>query len=314
MSRGSALSRSLLSLMLVAAVAEVACGAGDDTSAPPTAGSATGATMTSTASTGTAAGGTATTGASTGAGGTAGVGATSGGGSAGTSTTGAGGNAGTGGRSTGGNGTDAGRGGAGIGGSNGGIDAGNLVDQLLALTQGCAKIVSSHTYKLDNGQAVNICGLNGAIYFTADMDIDCDGRNIGDGKCPGNDCCYQPDTAFHNNAGQPLAASVTPYVVIPNDFHIAGLAGGNVVAVIYNRQLEFAVFGDTGPIDIIGEASYACAAGLGINPDPGNGGIGSGVTYIAFTGTGAKPADIENQSQTATLGQQLAQMLLQSNP
>jgi glycosyl hydrolase group 75 (putative chitosanase) len=271
--------------MLAASMIALACGVGDDTSAPRgPSGAATGSGGNTTASVSTAGPSTSAT--------------TNGSGTAG----------------GGGGGADGGGGGPGIDGSNGGFDAGNIIDQLLALTQGCAKIVSSHTYKLDNGQAVNICGLNGAIYFTADMDIDCDGRNVGDGKCPGNDCCYQADTAFHNNAGQPLAASVTPYVVIPNDFHIAGLAGGNVVAVIYNRKLEFAVFGDTGPIDIIGEASYACAAALGINPDPGSGGIGGGVTYIAFTGSGSKPADIENQSQTATLGQQLAQNLLQNNP
>jgi hypothetical protein len=213
-------------------------------------------------------------------------------------------------------GRDASTGSGGTGGSTP-ADAGSLVDQLLARTKACANVVSSHDYALDNGQRVNICGMNGAVYWTADMDIDCDGRDVGDGKCPGNDCCYQPDTAFHNNSNQPLAASVTPYVVIPNDFHFAGLDttnGGNVIAVIYNRQLLFAVFGDTGPADIIGEASYATAAKLGINPDPGNGGVGSGVTYIAFVGTGTRPSDIENQTETATLGQQLAQKLIQNNP
>jgi hypothetical protein len=145
------------------------------------------------------------------------------------------------------------------------------------------------------------------------MDIDCDGRDVGDGKCPGNDCCYQPQTAFTNKAHQPLAASVTPYVVIPGDFKYTGLAGGTVVAVIYNNKLEYAVFGDTGPSNIIGEASYACAAGLGINPDAGNGGTGSGVTYIAFVGTGTVPSDIEDLAATKTLGEKLAATLLQSN-
>jgi len=45
-------------------------------------------------------------------------------------------------------------------------------------------------------------------------------------------------------------------------------ARGNVVAVIYNHKLQYAVFGDTGPTNLIGEASYATAKKLGIDPDP----------------------------------------------
>ena len=56
-----------------------------------------------------------------------------------------------------------------------------------------------------------------------------------------------------------------------------------MAAVIFNGKIQYAVFGDTGPTDIIGEASYACAQKLGINPDPKNGGVGSGVTYISGT-------------------------------
>ncbi len=40
--------------------------------------------------------------------------------------------------------------------------------------------------------------------------------------------------------------------------------------------------GDTGPDEIIGEASYATAKALGIDPDPETGGTDSGVTYIVF--------------------------------
>ena len=302
--------RFSIALGLAAAPAALACTVGDDgVTHPPATGSSGGAGGSVT--TGNTTGATTTMGNTTGATTTATATAT---------TTGGGGGAGSGGRgSAGSSGSalDAGRSEAGGAGGSSTVDAGALIDQLLRLTQSCAKVASSHTYKLDNGQAVNICAMNGAVYWTADMDIDCDGRDIGDGKCPGNDCCYQPQTAFTNRNGQPLAASVTPYVVIPNDFQYAGLdtnRGGNVIAVIYNRKLQYAVFGDTGPTDIIGEASYACAATLGINPDPGNGGVGSGVTYIAFVGTGTQPSDIENQTETATLGQQLAQKLIQNNP
>ena len=73
---------------------------------------------------------------------------------------------------------------------------------------------------------------------------------------------FQDGTAFQNSAGQALTASVTPYVVIPNDFSAPGLdpnGGGNVVAVIYKDRLLYAVWGDTGPPTIIGEALYILA-------------------------------------------------------
>jgi hypothetical protein len=189
-------------------------------------------------------------------------------------------------------------------------------DSLLALTNNGCKVVSQHSYALDNGTQVNICSLNGAIYWKADMDIDCDGKRTT--QCnETTDCCFQPDTAFHNLADQPLTASITPYIVIPNDFTFPGLDttnGGNVTAVIFNGKLQYAVFGDTGPTNIIGEASYACAQKLGINPDPSNGGVGGAVvTYITFVGSGTRPSDIENQTETATLGDKLATQLIANN-
>ena len=189
-------------------------------------------------------------------------------------------------------------------------------EQLLALTQGCAKVVSQHTYALDDGSKVPICALKGAVYFTADMDVDCDGKPTAN-KCGPDkklDCCFQPDTALHNGADEPLTAAVTPYVVIPQDFTYPGLTQGAVVAVIYNGHVQYAVFGDTGPVEIIGEASYACAEKLGIPPSAVNGGVGGKtVTYIAFTGTDTVPHDVENQSETTSLGQTLSARLVSDN-
>ena len=184
--------------------------------------------------------------------------------------------------------------------------------QLLALASGCAKPLS-HFYDIQGGTA-QICGLTGAVFWTADMDIDCDGRPTA-GKCDAaHDVSYLPDTAVHNLADQPLAAAVTPYVVIPNDFKTTGLKGGAVTAVIYKGQLLYAVFGDTGPDDIIGEASYAAAAKLGIDPDARTGGVGGKVvTYITFTGTGTVPKDVEDQAETQRLGAGLAAKLLEAN-
>src|SRR5450755_3533293 len=237
------------------------------------------------------------------------------------------------GASAGGNG-----GSAGLGGSTntlGTISGSPVIAQLLALTKNCTtanQIPNSHTYKLDNGMTTSICSLKGgtgnaggAIYYTADMDIDCDG--ITTAHCPGTgadmDCCYQDQTSFHgpnsmsNKDGTSLASENTPYVVIPQDVKFPGLDqnnGGNIIAVIYDNQLEFGVFGDQGPSDIIGEASVRTANGLGIPASPATGGVGGGVTYIVFVGTGSTPADMENIPQIQSLGATLTESLLQNNP
>lgn len=72
--------------------------------------------------------------------------------------------------------------------------------------------------------------------------------------------------------------------------------GGNIIAIVYKDQIEFAVWGDTiacqagDASEPIGEASVRAAVGLGIPSSPASGGVGSGVTYIAFAGPGA-PAE-----------------------
>ena len=152
--------------------------------------------------------------------------------------------------------------------------------------QSCRSVASIHPYATDDGAAenVDICAPQRRRVLEGRHGHRLRRPDVGDGKCPGDDCCYQPQTAFTTKSGGYLAASVTPYVVIPTDFRPTGLAGGGVVAVIYGGKLQYAVFGDTGPDNIIGEASYACAAALGIDPDPGTGGTDGPVTYIAFLG------------------------------
>ena len=197
-----------------------------------------------------------------------------------------------------------------------------IIGQLLGLTKPCsgAAIASKHTYIGDNGKPVDICKLNGAVYYTAKMAIDCDGKTTP--HCPGTgadkDCCYYNDTSFHTPKGEPLSAEYDPYVVIPQDFFYPGLDqnnGGNIIAVIYHNQLEFAVFGDQGPTDLIGEASFRTAANLGINSSPASGGVDGDVTYIVFTGTsGVQPTDLEDQAQIQKLGASLVQQLVSQNP
>jgi hypothetical protein len=85
---------------------------------------------------------------------------------------------------------------------------------------------------------------------------------------------------------------------------------GSVVAVLYQDHVEYGPLGDIGPTAIIGEASYAMAAALGMNPNPSSGGVGSGVTYIAFTPTNAILDVIEDHEEAVTVGIAHAQALL----
>jgi hypothetical protein len=194
------------------------------------------------------------------------------------------------------------------------------VNALLAITpQACAMKLSKDLDLETGGGAADagtagtaaVCGLKGAIYWVADMDITCDGRNTA-GKCTVD---HDADTFTHTRGGQALAPAVTPFVVIPANVNVTGLRAGTVVAVINqtNNKMTFAVFGDTSASSI-GAASWACAEKLGINPDPRLGGQrGNTVVYIAFTSANAVPNDVESQPETAALGQMLASKLLLDN-
>ncbi|MEU5770907.1 glycoside hydrolase family 75 protein [Streptomyces asoensis] len=187
---------------------------------------------------------------------------------------------------------------------------------LLAKVTSCSQI-SSGKYRTDDetSATVPVCGKNGAVFWKADMDIDCDGQRTS--KCSeSTDPWYQDDTAFHQSDGKPLRADTLPYVVVPSSSSIwnygsAGIKGGGVVAVIYQNKVEYAVVGDTGPTKIIGEASYATAKALGIDPDPENGGTDSGVTYILFKNSQVSP--IESHSAAVSLGDRLAQTFIRNN-
>ncbi len=149
------------------------------------------------------------------------------------------------------------------------------------------------------------------------MDVDCDG--LTSTQCNKNtDPWYQAQTAATDSQGNYLDAAKLPYVVVPGistrfSYKAAGLHFGSIIAVIYKGKVTYGVFGDIGPTSIIGEASYAMAASLGINPDPAVGGADSGVTYIAFSGQSGVAPKIEDHAATTTEGEQLASQLVQSN-
>jgi hypothetical protein len=196
--------------------------------------------------------------------------------------------------------------------------AADLIARLEMLTAHCT-VASAGQYSTDVGAppSVDICRLNGAFFWKSDMDIDCDGKSTA--VCNSTtDPAYQNQTSFTQSDGQPLDASMLPYIVVPLpstrfDYAAQGISGGAVAIVLYNGRMNFGVFGDEGPADIIGEASYAMAQSLGIDPNPATGGVDSGVTFIVFTGTGAVAMPIENHQAAVTLGQQLADQLLRNN-
>ncbi|MFC7844895.1 glycoside hydrolase family 75 protein [Streptomyces sp. NPDC057382] len=188
---------------------------------------------------------------------------------------------------------------------------------LLAAVRACDQI-SKGRYRSDNGRPADIpvCGTRDTVHWKADMDIDCDGR-------PGPRCNRSTDpyfaasTAYAQSDGRPLSAERLPFIVVPApsriwDYRAHGIGGGSVVAVVYRDRVQYAVVGDTGPQNIIGEASYATAAALGIRPDPHGGGVPSGVTYIVFKN--AKAVPIEDHAAAVKAGERAARRLIGAAP
>ncbi|WP_261399484.1 glycoside hydrolase family 75 protein [Streptomyces misionensis] len=186
-------------------------------------------------------------------------------------------------------------------------------EDLLARVGVCDQI-SDGRYRTDAGspETVPVCGTRDAVFWKADLDIDCDGRPSVHCNAQ-TDPLYSPDTAFRQSDGRQLSAEELPYIVVPAagprwDPGAYGVRGGSVAAVVYRDRVQYAVVGDTGPSDLIGEASYATAKGLGISPGPSDGGAASGVTYIVFKDSRADP--IEDHGAAVATGERLARQFV----
>lgn len=186
---------------------------------------------------------------------------------------------------------------------------------LLARTASCHRI-SEGLYRTDAGAlpSVPVCGAKGAVHWKADLDIDCDGRTT-EACNTRTDPAFRNDTAFHASDGRPLDARELPYVVVPSrsarwDPARDGIRGGGVVALVHEDRVAYAVVGDTGPSGLIGEASYAAAEELGIDPDPKGGGAPGGVTYILFEDSAVEP--IESGAAARSAGDALAREFLRT--
>ncbi|MGW8952070.1 glycoside hydrolase family 75 protein [Streptomyces sp. NPDC055709] len=181
--------------------------------------------------------------------------------------------------------------------------------ELLAEVSSCSRISDGfYQTDADEDESVAVCGTREAVFWKADMDIDCDGW-------PSEECnsdtdpYFQPETAYADSVGDPLDSAELPFIVVPAasslwDYNESGIRGGSVAAVIYRNRVMYGVVGDAGPSELIGEASYAMADALGIDPDPHAGGASSGVTYIVFRDSKASP--IESHRAATTIGDRLA--------
>jgi hypothetical protein len=100
-----------------------------------------------------------------------------------------------------------------------------------------------------------------------------------------------------NDPTRYVDASKIPFVVLPGGMaRQLGARPGDFAAVFNprNDKSSFAIFGDVGPFDRIGEGSMALADSLGIRSDARNGGARRGILYLVFPGSGnGRPRSIE---------------------
>jgi hypothetical protein len=182
--------------------------------------------------------------------------------------------------------------------------------EILAALGACKQVAGTTKFAKDAGgsKTVPLCQLTNVIWFSADMDIDCDG---GQGAACKADPYYQSSTSGTTSTGKALDASTLPFYVLPiasNGFTPSahGIHIGQVAAVIYKGKLAYAIYGDAGPKGVVGEGSYALAKALGIPPSPVSGGVDSGVTYVIFTGADGNVTKNEDHAEAVAIGQKRA--------
>jgi hypothetical protein len=199
-----------------------------------------------------------------------------------------------------------------FGGDEGGVSAARLL-AVLKHGQLIKETENKFRMKVEEPKNVSMFSLTNATFWTADMDIDSDGRETAM-------CNPQRDPDFQNelSCGTDIAADETPYFVIPigkpANSSRRGIRIGQVGAIIYSNQVAYAVFLDEcGDSSLIGEASIATARLLGVDPDPKTGGTDGPVTYIVFTGESGRitdPKDYANHARAIEIGVKRAKDLI----
>src|SRR5258707_15645529 len=106
-----------------------------------------------------------------------------------------------------------------------------------------------------------------------------------------------------NDPTRYVDASKIPFIVLPGAMAREIGARPGDFAVAFNQrkgQSSFAIFGDAGPSDRIGEGSVALAENLGIRSDARNGGARRGILFLVFPGSGnGSPRSIEEINSEA---------------
>lgn len=203
-----------------------------------------------------------------------------------------------------------------------GADAAIGPGDVLAKLANCNELTVGR-YRPDDIQSepatIAVCGLKNAVFWKADMDVDCDGK-ITMQCSPQTDPAFQNQTAAVDSKGQPLDAANLPYVVVPTpstqrwDYRTGPLQMGSTVLVLYNGKMAFGILGDVGPSLSIGEASYAMVAALGADPNPKMGGVDPiAVTYLAFTGKSGVVTKNEDHAEAVSVGQKRLVQFMQEN-
>ena len=81
-------------------------------------------------------------------------------------------------------------------------------------------------------------------------------------------------------------AEVINYFVLPSKPDLGATVGDfGVIIRPATGVWDYAIFGDVGPANQIGEASIASAQALGLSPSPRTGGTAHGIVYIVFPGS-----------------------------
>jgi hypothetical protein len=85
-----------------------------------------------------------------------------------------------------------------------------------------------------------------------------------------------------------------PFIVLPGGVHL-GMKLGDL-GFAYNAvtgSIGYFICADIGPAHQIGEGSIALARYLNINPDPRTGGVGHGIAFVVFLGSGSGYQDYD---------------------